>query len=117
MHTSKQDPGSKQEVLMLLPLFNEMNNHFYQIVGSYDIRTPHLIITLLLVSSLLIGMLVGFLNGFHKRPHYLVPVIFVVLVALCVQAIRDLDNPFNGSIQPSFESFSVQKTGLLNSTR
>jgi len=117
VNSSKKDTESRQQALMLLPLFNALNNHFYQIVSTYDIRTPHLIITLLLTSSLLIGMLVGFLNGFHTSPHYLVPVIFVVLVALCVQAIRDLDNPYSGSIQPSFKSFTIQKQGLINSKR
>jgi hypothetical protein len=113
----KSSTGEKEEVLRLMPYFNELNSHFYRILSSYHERTPHLIIILLIVSSWLIGVLVGFLNGFHLERHYLVPFIFVVLVTLCVQSIRDLDNPSNGTIQPKFTDFEKQREILINSTR
>jgi len=114
---SKLSAEDKQEALALLPIFCDLNTHFYRIVYSYNERTPHLIIILLLVSSWLIAVLVGFMNGFHQQRHYLVPFIFVVIVTLCVQSIRDLDNPQNGTIQPVFDDFQNQYQSLLHSTR
>ena len=114
---SRSGAEGKQEIQTLLPYFNELNTHFYRILFSYDERTPLIIIILLIVSSWLIGVLVGFLNGFHQNRHYLVPFIFIVLVTLCIQSIRDLDNPYGGSIQPQYSNFKSQQESLLNSTR
>jgi len=114
---NKLNPEGKQEVQLLLPYFNELNAHFYRTFYSYDERTPNLIIILLIVSSWLIALLVGFLNGFHQRRHYLVPFIFIVMVTLCIQAIRDLDNPHGGTIEPEFADFLAQQHSLINSTR
>ena len=49
---NKLNPGEKKEEILLLPYFNELNTHFYRMVYSYDERTPHLIIILLIVSSI-----------------------------------------------------------------
>jgi hypothetical protein len=113
----KSSASGKDEALRLMPYFNELNSHFYRILSSYNERTPHLIIILLIISSWLIGVLVGFLNGFHSERHYLVPFIFLVLVTLCIQSIRDLDNPYSGTIQPKFDDFGKQREILVHSTR
>jgi hypothetical protein len=105
---AKVNPAIRADVLMLMPFVNQLNGSFIRIVHSYDVRTPPLIMTLLVFSSLLIGVLIGFLNSFNNKRHFLVPVIFVVIVSLCIQSIRDLDNPYIGSIQPSFDDFSRQ---------
>jgi hypothetical protein len=93
---------------------NQLNGNFIRIVHSYDVRTPPLIMVLLVFSSLLIGILIGFLNSFNNKTHYLVPFIFVVIVSICIQSIRDLDNPYIGSMQPSFNDFSRQLGILQN---
>ena len=108
MHLAKYDSAAKADILVIMPFVNKMNSSFYHLVDSYDDRTPPLIIILLVVSSLLIGTLVGFLNTFHKKKHFLVPLIFVVLVSLSIQSIRDLDNPYMGSAQPSFSDLRHQ---------
>jgi hypothetical protein len=111
----KRDALLKNDVLILMPYVNQLNGSFIRFVHSYDVRTPPLIMILLVFSSLLIGILVGFLNSFNNKTHYLVPVIFVVIVSLCIQSIRDLDNPYIGSIQPSFADFSRQLDIINNS--
>jgi hypothetical protein len=110
----KQNPGMKNDVLLLIPFVNQLNGNFIRIVHSYDVRTPPLIMVLLVFSSLLIGILIGFLNSFNNKTHYLVPFIFVVIVSICIQSIRDLDNPYIGSMQPSFNDFSRQLGILQN---
>jgi hypothetical protein len=105
---SKLNPAIKSDALVLMPYVNQLNGSFIRIVHSYDVRTPPLIMILLVFSSLLIGILIGFLNSFNNKTHYLVPFIFVVIVSLCIQSIRDLDNPYIGSAQPSFDDFSRQ---------
>lgn len=72
------------------------NNNFY----ALSERTPPLIMFLIVIASLLIGCLVGFTNGFYEKRHYLVPAIYVFMVVLTVQAIKDLDYPLGGFIKP-----------------
>jgi hypothetical protein len=107
-HQSKKDTMSRDDVLVLMPYLNQLNTSFYRLMDSYDERTPPLIIILLVFSSLLIGTLVGFLNSFNNRRHYMVPIIFLVIVSLCIQCIRNLDNPYIGAIQPKFTDFEHQ---------
>jgi hypothetical protein len=111
----KHDPLLKSDLLTLMPYVNQLNGSFIRFLHSYDVRTPPIIMILLVFSSLLIGVLVGFLNSFNNRTHYLVPIIFIVIVSLCIQSIRDLDNPYIGSIQPSFADFSRQLDLINNS--
>lgn len=114
---SKISPAHMQDVRLILSSFNQLNTFFYRIMYSYEERTPRLIILLIIISSWFIGMLIGFMNGFYKARHYLVPVIFIILVALSVQTIRDLDNPTKGSIKPDYNNFKQQRDILLQSTR
>jgi hypothetical protein len=114
---AKKDTLSRNDVLVIMPYLNQLNGFFYRMINSYDERTPPLIIILLVFSSLLIAILVGFLNSFNNRRHFLVPVIFLVIVSLCIQSIRDLDNPYIGSIQPSFKDFKRQLDIINRSSR
>ncbi len=61
----------------------------------------------------LIGILVGFMNGFYEKRHYLVPLIFVVIVSLMVQSIRDLDNPYGGTIRPQYDNLKDIRSLIL----
>jgi hypothetical protein len=88
----------------ILPPFQAMTSTTYKLIYSYDERMPRVVMVLLLFSSLLIGALIGFLNGSNQDRHYLAPLIYVVLVVLTIQAIRDLDNPSVGTVQPSYEN-------------
>ena len=105
---AKRDSSVKSDVFTLLTYINRLNGSFYRLVNSYDERTPPITIILLVLSALLIGVLIGFLNSFNSKTHFLVPVIFVVIVSLSIQSIRDLDNPYQGSIEPNFKDFSNQ---------
>ncbi len=76
----------------------------FRMIYSYDERTPLIIIFLLVISSWLIGLLIGFMNGFHKSRHILVPMLYLILAGFTMQAIRDLDNPMKGGIRPNYKN-------------
>lgn len=44
----------------------------------------------------------GFSNSAQETCHFFVPFLFVVILVLTVQAIRDLDNPDLGFIRPTY---------------
>ena len=78
--------------------FDQLQNYFARLAFSFDERTPHLIMYVLIIASLLIGILIGFMNAIKSKVHYLVPAIYVILICLMMQTIRDLDNPYKGII-------------------
>lgn len=82
----------------LCSAFDQLQSCFARLAFSFDERTPPLIIYVLIIASLLIGVLIGFMNAIKSRVHYLVPAIYVVLICLMMQTIRDLDNPYKGVI-------------------
>jgi len=59
-------------------------------------------------------LLVGFLNGFHKGRHILVPLLYIILVTLTMHAIRDLDNPLKGGIRPEYKNLLDLRTAIEN---
>jgi hypothetical protein len=66
----------------------------YRILYSHQDRTPLEIMALLVLGSWIVGLLVGFTNGFNEELH-----------GLTLLSIRDLDNPASGMIKPSYENY------------
>lgn len=77
----------------------------YRILYSHKDRTPAEVMVILILGSWIVGLLVGFTNGFNEEHHFLVPIIFITLTGLTLLSIRDLDNPTSGMIRPSYESY------------
>lgn len=98
-----------------LSSFNLMTSNTYKLIYSYEERIPRIIMVLLILSSLMIGSLVGYLNGASEERHYLGPIIYIVLVVLTIQAIRDLDNPNSGSVKPSYDNLREVKEMIQGS--
>jgi len=86
----------------------------YHIQYSELERTPITIMILLIGGSFLIGILIGFTNGFNEEHHFLIPFIFFVLTSLTVISIRDLDNPTVGWIRPSYKNYENMLMDIKN---
>ena len=54
------------------------------------------------LSGLAVSLLIGFMNGFKGKRHFVAPVIYVFLVVFTMQAIRDINDPLKGSVKPSY---------------
>ncbi|QNE42359.1 hypothetical protein F1C16_22320 (plasmid) [Hymenobacter sp. NBH84] len=93
-------------VRRLLPAFNSLSSATSRLHYANQERTPYPIIVLLIISSWAIGVLVGFTNNAQESRHYFVPVLFVIISSLTIQAIRDLDNPSLGFIRPNYTNLS-----------
>jgi hypothetical protein len=102
-----KDDDHLRQAQAFAPYLNNLNNYTYNIFSSFSERTPKMIIAMLIIASWLTGIIVGFMNGFTTR-HYIVPATFIIIVAFSIQIIRDLDNPFTGTIQPPFKDLQYQ---------
>ncbi|WP_324677581.1 hypothetical protein [Hymenobacter sp. GOD-10R] len=101
---ARTNSAQAAELRQLLPAFHRLHVATSRLHYSYQERTPSPITMLLLVSSWAIGILVGFTNSAQETRHYFVPVLFVVISMLTIQAIRDLDDPELGFIRPNYRN-------------
>lgn len=81
---------------------------------SYYERTPPFVMFLLVIASLLIGFLVGFMNGMKPKIHFLVPFIYFVMITLTMMVISDLNNPKLGLIKPSYHHLQITYEYIKN---
>ncbi len=93
---------------------DKISGYFEQIMAAATLyayanyeRTPVFIMFLLITVSLLIGFLVGFMNGIKSRVHFLVPVIYFVTISFTMLVISDLNNPRIGLIRPGYHHIQV----------
>ncbi len=69
---------------------------------SFGERTPAVVMLLLTITSMMIGFLVGFMSGVKNNIHFLVAIIYVVIISMVMMVIRDMNDPFRGFIQPNY---------------
>ena len=87
--------------------FDQIQSSFILNAYSYTERTPSFVIFLLISISLLIGFLVGFMNAIKSNIHYLIPIIYFVMISLIMIVITDLNNPFSGFIKPNYHHLRI----------
>ena len=87
--------------------FDQIQSSFILNAYSYTERTPSFVIFLLISISLLIGFLVGFMNAIKSNIHYLIPIIYFVMISLIMIVITDLNNPFSGFIKPNYHHLQI----------
>jgi hypothetical protein len=112
LHYKNDSTEFNQDIHTLLPIYNQLNSASFKLTYSYGERIPPLIYLVITLSSWLLAILVGFMNGFYEKRHYLVPLIYLVIVGLMMQAIRDIDNPYQGSVKPKYENLKNLRTLL-----
>ena len=114
----KDSTVNKDQLGTLLRYHNNLCTHFYKNAFSYTERTPSTIMFLLIVGSLLIGLLVGFMNTFTLGYRsYLLPILYIFLTSLSILGICDMDNPKTGLIQPDTRNIQYLHERLLDSDR
>ena len=99
----KQHSGNEKQIDKMDGCFDDIQTSFSRHAYSYLERTPVAIMLLLIITSLFIGFLAGFMNGIKARVHYLLPFIYFLLVTLIMLVIRDLNNPLIGFIKPNYQ--------------
>jgi hypothetical protein len=112
LHYRGDSVSFNQDIPTLLPIYNQLNSASFKLTYSYSERIPPMIYLLITLSSWLLAILVGFMNGFYEKRHYLVPLIYLVIVSLMMQAIRDIDNPYKGSVKPKYDNLRNLRTLL-----
>ena len=111
--TGRKNKPLRAEVSRISPVVHRATALDYRTFYSNHDRLPVTVITLVVLGAWLVGILIGFTNGFNREHHLLVPLIFIVLTGLTILTILDLNNPSLGQIRPSYENYA----GLLQYIR
>ena len=56
----------------------------------------------------------AFTNAIKSKVHYVVPLIYFVMVALTIIDITDLNNPFTGLIKPNYHHLKITYEYIKN---
>jgi len=106
-------------VAVMMQDLNAVSSTYYRTYYGYEERIPRLMIDLLLISAMLIGLLVGFMNGIGgiELRQMLTSLLFLVVVLLTIRTVLDMNNPYHGTIQPEQENLVRLLDALRESTR
>ncbi|TPG65542.1 hypothetical protein [Hymenobacter nivis] len=99
-------PTDRPVVEQLLALAATKNTNYFALLYTFRERTPRTILVALVVLSLGMCLMIGFMNRFQDYPNPLIPIVFVATVAVLVTTIRDLDNPGRGVVTPDYDDLT-----------
>lgn len=96
-------PAARDEISSLLSRVDRMESVYYRLMHSYHRKLPKMILFVLILFSMSIGFLIGFISRVNGNRFFITAIIFVFMSAVTVNIIHDLDNPSYGFIQPQFD--------------
>lgn len=117
--TSAEDSTLAAHVPGLMDDLSRVSSTYYRTYYGHEERIPRLMIDLLLISAMLIGLLVGFMNGVGgiEVRQMLTSLLFLVIVLLTIRTVLDMNNPYYGRIQPELENLERLLQALRGSGR
>lgn len=98
-----QHPAEQATGQQVLTLAAAKNANYLALLYTFRERTPRTILVALGVLSWVMGFLIGFMNRFSEHPSPLVPLVYIITVAVLITTIRDLDNPGRGVVTPDYD--------------
>jgi hypothetical protein len=103
----------------LMSALSQVSSTYYRTYYGHEERIPRLMIDLLLISAMLIGLLVGFMNGVGgiELRQMLTSLVFLIIVLLTIRTVLDMNNPYFGTIQPELENLERLLDALRGSQR
>jgi hypothetical protein len=102
----KNNPASKPDIVSIMVKMDHLESVAYRILHSYHRRVPVFTLFVLIIYSLLMAFLIGFIGKYHGNHIYISTTIFVVISFVAINFIHDLDTPSRGFIKPNFEDIN-----------
>ncbi len=100
------NPIYRQEISEITTLISGLRSSYIRLTENYDQSTPTVIIAILILYSLLIGFLIGFMTIIDNNQTYILSSIFLIISTIMVAAIWDQDHPNLGFIKPNYQSIT-----------
>lgn len=100
----RQNPPSRDRVSSLLAKIDRIESHYYHLMHSYNKTVPGIVLFILVLFSMFIGFIIGFVDKYNGNHIHIVSIVFVIISFIILNVIHDLDNPLIGYIQPDYRS-------------
>lgn len=102
----RTNPETRQEIDAITTNLTNLRSSYIRLTENYDQSTPTVIISILIIYSLFIGFLIGFMMHIENNQTYILAVIFLFISTVMVAAIWDQDHPNLGFIRPDYQSIT-----------
>jgi hypothetical protein len=102
----KANPASRTEMVNIMVKIDHVESVAYRILHSYHRSIPVFILFVLVLYSLLIGFMLGFIGRYYKNHIHISTSIFVIISFITINFIHDLDSPSQGFIKPDFQDIT-----------
>ncbi|TCD11107.1 hypothetical protein EZ449_06330 [Pedobacter frigidisoli] len=102
----KKHPESRSEISEITSNTSNLRSAYIRLTQNYGKTTPSLIMSILILYSLMMGFLIGFMKKVHSNQTFIVTSIFIIISAVMIGAIWDQDHPGVGFIKPNYESIN-----------
>ncbi len=103
IHFLQERPAERERIVSLLSRLDRMESVYYRFLHSYYRKLPKMILLVLILFSMTISFLIGFISRVNQNRFFISSIIFVFMSVVTVNIIQDLDNPAFGFIQPQFD--------------
>jgi hypothetical protein len=100
------NPASKTEIVNIMVKIDHLESVAYRILHSYHRNIPIFILFVLVVFSLLIAFMLGFIGRYHNNHIHISTGIFIIISFITINFIHDLDSPAQGFIRPDFQDIT-----------
>lgn len=119
LQSHASDSLLRPDIERLMQELNVLSAAYYRSHYGHEERLPKLIIELLLFSAMLIGMLVGFVNGLGgiQLRQMLTSILFALIALLTIRTVLDMNNPYGGGIRPELENLEQLRDAMHASQR
>lgn len=97
---------ARNEINDITTYLSNLRSSYIRLTENYNQSTPTLIISILIIYSLFIGFLIGFMTIIDNNQTYILSTIFLFISWVMVAAIWDQDHPNLGFIQPNYQSIT-----------
>jgi hypothetical protein len=97
------NPQSGPEVNELISTIERLGDKYFLLLYSYGEQTPKLIIIILVVYSLMLGFLLGYMSRMQQNKVFVTIAVFVTISIIMINAVHDLDTPAKGIIRPNYQ--------------
>ncbi|KAA2244915.1 hypothetical protein F0L74_02835 [Chitinophaga agrisoli] len=96
-------PEKRAELTELINVTEQIETSYFKLIHSYHRKSPALVLFILILFSLLMSVLLGYIRRIHKFNIHITTVTFTVISYVLINVIHDMGSPNIGFLRPNFE--------------
>lgn len=102
----KTHPESKAEIVDIMVKIDHLESIAYRILHAYHRTVPTFTLFVLVLFSLLVAFMMGFIGKYNNNHIHISTTVFLVISFIIINFIHDLNTPARGFIKPDFQDIA-----------